>query len=181
VSFVRFLQDLHLFYLSQPASDRPLLRAVRKRKMLRVVELGVGRLERTLRLLELGRRQSDTPLQYTGIDLFEARPQSAAGIPLREAYRQLKSTGAVVRLSPGDPYTALQMIANRLTEVDLVVIAGDQDRASLERAWFYMPRMLAADAAVYLETPGEKTPWRLLTRSEIDALAAKATPARKAA
>lgn len=180
MSFVRFLQDLHLFYLSKPASDRPLLRAVRQRKMLRVVELGVGKLERTLRLLELGRRQASAPLQYTGVDLFEAR-QPANGIPLREAYRQLKSTGAVVRLSPGDPYTALQMIANRTTETDLLVIAADQDRSSLERAWFYVPRMLAAEAAVYLETPGEKSPWRLLSRAEIDALAAKAAPVRKAA
>ena len=120
------------------------------------------------------RYHSPGRVQYTGTDLFEARPPGTSGIPLKEAHRLLCSLGGRVGLVPGDPFTALARKANSLTGTDMIVISADQEPASLARAWFYVPRMLHDRSLVFLEEApaGDGRPtFRLLAREEIEALA----------
>jgi hypothetical protein len=63
------------------------------------------------------------------------------------------------------------------------VISADQDPESLAKAWFYVPRMLASKAAVFLEGPadqGEPT-LRRLSIDELEKLSIVHVPRRKAA
>jgi len=128
------LRSLYLSYFSKPKGYRPLYRAIRKRPPTKIVELGIGTAERTLRMLELCAAGAET--NYTGIDLFEARGEGA---------------GVKVRLVPGDPFSALSRTANASAGQDLILISADQDRESLARAWFYVPRMMHPGTLVLLE------------------------------
>jgi hypothetical protein len=143
-------RSLYLSYLSKPKGYRSLYRAVRRRPPTKIVELGIGTAERTLRLFEMCEAGAET--SYTGIDLFEARGEGAApGMSLKAAHTKLAATGVKVRLVPGDPFSALSRSANALTGQDLILISADQDRESLARAWFYVPRMMHPGTLVLLE------------------------------
>jgi hypothetical protein len=149
------LRSFYLCYLSKPQGLRPFYRLLRKhshgRPVRKVAELGIGRGERTLRVLEFCEHGDAST--YTGIDLFEARQNGdGPGLSLKEAHKLLAAKGVKVRLVPGDPYSALARTANSLAEQDLIYIAADQDRESLARAWFYVPRMLHDATLICEET-----------------------------
>ena len=72
---------------------------------------------------------------------------------------------------PGNPFTALARSANALGPMDVILIAADQDAPSLERAWFYVPRLLRASTRVFQEIAGEgdqATHLRELTMGDIE-------------
>ena len=173
----RLLKYLWLAYLSKPRHDRQIYRLIRRSKVRSIVEVGIGDGLRAERMIGLARRCSEQPVRYTAIDLFEAREDAEAGLTLKEAYRQLKSTGARVQVVPGDPLSALSRVANSLTNTDLLLISGEQDEASLAAAWFYVPRMLHQNSHVLIEEPGAtEYSWRLVDRLEIQSLAKRQEP-----
>ncbi|MFH1918551.1 MAG: hypothetical protein ABIP48_01510 [Planctomycetota bacterium] len=179
------LKVLYLSHLSNPATDRPIYRAIRQRRIQKIVELGVGDGRRAVRMIEVaGISAPIGQVRYTGVDLFEARTErDGPGMPLKTAHRLLSATGAHVKLVPGDPFSALSRVANGLAGTDLVVISAEHDLDSLARAWFYLPRMLAPRALVLMERPcgeSEELTIRLVPRDEVDRLAAVATPRRAA-
>lgn len=171
------LKSLYLVYFSHPAHERPLYRAVRRRPTRRIVELGLGEGRRSQRLIELAQRDAgSSQISYTGADLFEMRPAGAQpGLTLKEAYRRLRPTGAKISLLPGDPFASLSRGANNLLGTDLLIVSADQQGEALERAWFYVPRMLHAESDVFLELPTKSSDarpaFRRMTLDEIDALA----------
>lgn len=183
---VRQCRRFYLDYCSQPASDRVLYRAMRKRPVQKILELGIGAGQRTLRMLEIAvAGQPDSHVFYAGIDLFEARCEAdGPGLSLKLAHQRLRGSGARVRLVPGDPFSALARTANEIGAVDLIVISADQDRQSLARAWFYFPRMLHAATRVFLEE-GETSEGAAqlseLSRAQIDERVALTAPRRAAA
>ncbi len=172
----RFKQ-LYLSYFSKPLSDRVIYRTIARRKVRRIVEIGIGTGQRTRRMIDLASRlgQGET-IRYAAIDLFESRsPDASRGLSLKDAHRLLQSTAAKVQLIPGDPASALARWANSLQNVDLVVIAADYDEKALAGAWFYLPRMLHAGSTVYLESRAADSAGmalRVAGRSEIDQHAA---------
>jgi hypothetical protein len=168
------LRSLYLSHLSKPASDRPIYRLVNRRRIRRIVELGVGLGGRAVRMIEAAAFHGPVgDVRYTGIDLFEDRTGSegpgmplktahrllkATGariqlvpMPLKTAHRLLKATGARIQLVPGDPFTALSRVANGLGGTELVIISAGYDPESLARAWFYLPRMLGEGSQVLVE------------------------------
>ncbi|MBL9123517.1 MAG: hypothetical protein JNG90_07775 [Planctomycetaceae bacterium] len=170
------IRHIYLAYFSQPKSERVLYRLIRRHKIHRIVELGLGTGLRATRLIRAA--QGATPgatIRYTGIDLFEARPdQSGPGLALKEAYRLLKTTGVQPQLVPGDPFSALARVANGLQGTELVLISADQDPAALAQAWFYLPRLLTPQSLIFSEAaegpPGRRT-LKQLTRLEVERLA----------
>jgi hypothetical protein len=175
------LKYLYLSYLSRPASDRVLYRAIGRRNVRKFLEIGVGPSRRTLRMIDLaGRVSQGESVRYAAIDMFEARPPGGTpGLSLKEAHKLLKSTGAQVQLIPGDPASALARSANALMNMDLVIISAEHDEASLAEAWFYLPRMLHANSAVYLETKAATAAGaNQLTLLAADEIARRATPKR---
>jgi hypothetical protein len=178
LSVGNLLRSSYLYYFSQPASDRTLFKAMKGRPIRSIVEIGVALGGRTERLLEVAAWQPKClPLQYTGIDLFDSRPAGQPKLSLKQAFHDLRATGATIRLVPGDPLAALCRTANALTGTDLLLVSGPQDPHSLAAAWKYVPRMIHGETLVFVEQAGEsaKNPaWRLLPAAEITRLAAAA-------
>ncbi|WP_425398094.1 hypothetical protein [Aeoliella sp.] len=139
---ISWLGYARLAYFSKPKHERQLYRAVRQQKMHRIVEVGIGSAERAIDLVSTAQRYGgESPVTYTGLDWFEEREAPAAPLPLIHAHRQLQLTGARVRLVPGYPPATLPQIANTLQRTDLILISAAVDDASLDKAWFYFPRM----------------------------------------
>ncbi|MCS7303565.1 MAG: hypothetical protein NZ602_00450 [Thermoguttaceae bacterium] len=171
---VKRLRFFYLAYLSYPAKDRVVYRLVRRHPSRNILEIGLGRGIRAQRLLQLLCEQLPADqLLYTGIDLFEARPpQFGPILPLKQVYQNLRTTGARIRLYPGDPYSVLSHRANQLGPVDLLLIASPIDPKSMAKAWYYIPRLLHPDSLVLVEQPiGQKGRFRKLTPSSLEAWA----------
>ena len=102
------LRSSYLLYFSQPATDRVLLKAVKGRPVRSIVELGIGPAGRTERILEVAAWRAEClPLRYTAVDLFESRPVGQPKLSLKQAFGDLRKSGAKVQLVPGDPLSAL--------------------------------------------------------------------------
>ena len=90
MSFFRLLRAIYLCYFSKPVENRPLYRAIRRLRVRKLVELGVGDGLCALRMIELakiasakqqnptagqetpGQKQETSPeIHYVGIDPFE--------------------------------------------------------------------------------------------------------------
>ena len=164
------LKYVRLAYLSRPTADRFVYRLIRRKSLRSIVEIGLGSGMRAQQMIAQASRHGE--VRYTGIDLFEARPQDQPGIPFKEAHRALSRLRAKVRLVPGDPFCALARCANDLTGTDLLVISGDQDAEALQRTWFYVPRMLHSDSVVCWEKrDDDNSRFQVLTKPDVEALA----------
>lgn len=179
------LKLLYLSHLSKPASDRLVYQLIRRQRIRKILELGVGTGRRALKMIEVARLCAPkSEVHYTGVDLFEARTGGAgSGLTVKSAHRLLKPTGARVRLLPGDPLSALSRAANTLGGTELILISVGNSLASLAPAWFYVPRMLAPSCRVLIEErsgPEGELQFRRMGRDEIERLAAAATVRRAA-
>lgn len=147
----RSLKSFLIAHCSRPAWERCIYRTIRQQSVATIVELGLGVGIRAGRMIQLAQIAGQS-VRYTGIDEFESRSADAApGLSLKQAYQQLRKTGAAIQLVPGDPLAALTRAANSLTRTDLLVISADVDGQALRRAWWYVPRMLHRKSTVYLE------------------------------
>jgi predicted O-methyltransferase YrrM len=170
------LKYLYLAYFSKPVGDRSLYRLIRRRKVKRILEIGMGPAARSLRMIGLAAREAPgEAIRYVAIDLFEARAAEQPRRSLKETHTLLKPTGAQVQLIPGEAAAALSRAANSLQNMDLVLISADHDDPSLAGAWFYLPRMLHAGSAVVRESRDAQSGATLrtvLAPAEIEARAA---------
>ena len=160
-----------LAYLSRPKADRKLYRMIRRSATLRIVEIGIASPSRTQRMLYVAADlHGAEAVRYTGIDTYDDRPDGAPPLALKDVYRQLRATGAHIRLVPGDPLTALARTANLLPETDLLLLTAHIDAATLHGAWFYVPRMLHTGSLVVREetTAMGRSTFRTLTHAEIE-------------
>jgi hypothetical protein len=173
---------LWLAYFSKPADERVLYRLIRKRKLRKIVEIGIGGGQRALRMISLALRYHPAAqVRYTGIDWFEGRTtDSDQGMNLKTAFRMLRASGARIHLVPRDAHEAFARVANALSGNELVVISSEQPLESLGRMWFFLPRMLAPQAVVLCsQTTDEKRIWRPVSLAEIQSFGAE--PRRRAA
>ena len=173
MSAKHFLNSLYLVWFSKPKCDRVLYRFLKRQKASSIVEIGLSDLARSQRLIEMADRCSLGEVRYTGIDLFEARPADWPSMTLKQTHQTLARTGASVRLIPGDPYAALSRYANHLGNTQLIVIASPS-MVGNDAAWFYVPRMLTSDAAVFLSShddPANPPQLRRVLPAEISRLA----------
>jgi hypothetical protein len=153
---LRIINRLRLLYLchfSKPAADRLVYRAIRRWHPQKIVELGLGDGQRALRMMELARQSAaDAEVQYVGMDLFEARPESdGPKLSLKTAHQMLRGTGGKVQLVPGNPSDGLIRMANSLGKVDLLIVPAELDSSSHARLWFFVPRMLHERSLVFVE------------------------------
>jgi hypothetical protein len=178
LSFIKFCHKLYLLHFSKPIENRPICRTVVKQKPTRIVELGLGTGQRTQKMLRLATRFSPKAnIHYTGIDLFEARTgKDGPGMRLKDAHRSLQMSGVKIQLVPGDAFSALARTANSLPATDLIVISKCQDPQSLEKAWFYVPRMLH-ERSIILQENADGSGFQELAQKAI----AEHIPQRRAA
>jgi hypothetical protein len=169
---VGLIRRLWLARLSKPAAERVVHRHVLRRSPTRILELGLGRLVRTERMLLAASATGN--VQYVGLDRFEGRlATDPPGVSLKDAHRRLNRLGRV-QLVPGNIDTSLARLCNHLGTFDLVVISADNDERHLERCWFFLQRVTTAATTVFLEhCDGTAARWATLPKARIDELAAK--------
>ena len=149
---VSWLKYAYLAYAAKPQTDRQLYRLVKLHKVCRIVELGIGSIERTAALIGVGQRYAtDGKVAYTGLDWFDARDRDMPALTLKQAHCELQATGAQVRLAPGEPARSLRGIANAHSHTGLLLISAAVTDSTLESAWFYVPRMLDGRSIVLRE------------------------------
>jgi hypothetical protein len=170
------IRSLWLTRLSKPAGERPIYRHALKVPPRRILELGVGTLARTERLLEVA--TSATPaadINYVGLDRFESRgPTDPPGVSLKQAHQRLHGK-ARVQLVPGNVDSALARVCNHLGVFDLVVISAANDERHLSRCWFFLQRVTGPQTTVFIESGST---WTVLPKAKIDEMAAKAVLSR---
>jgi hypothetical protein len=175
------LQSLYLRHFSSPRHHRALFQFIHKVNPRRILQIGIqdGRLaDRVLSLLLV--KKGAEPIKFTGIDLFESRPQGEPGLSLKEAHTQFRGDGVETRLLPGNPVQVLTRFANELRGTDIVLISAPLERAMREGAWHFLPRMLHKDSQVWVETDsGGKLRFDVLNPADVRI--APATPRRKSA
>lgn len=165
---------------SRPSGERPIWRQVLGSPPRRVLEVGIGTLGRTERLLRLlGSIGHADPVQYVGVDRFESRtPADGEGVSLKEAHRRLTPL-AKVQLVPGGADSALARVANHVGVFDLVLVSADEDARHLERAWFFIQRVVRPDSAILVE-PSRGGSWHGLDAASLRELADRAVRRRAA-
>jgi hypothetical protein len=175
---------LYLRHFSKPKHERIIHRWLHKQPVSQIVELGIGGMQRSTRVINSVRlRRPDAEILYAGIDRFESRPADHVRLKLKDTYQTLAAAGAKVRLIPGDPEKVLSSYSNVLTQTDLLIVSAEVDAESLARAWFYVPRMLKRTARVFVEvcqSDGRRS-FQLLSYDDVSARAEAAASARRAA
>ena len=147
-----WLKYVYLAHFSQPRTQRQLFRLVKAHKTLRIVEVGIYNVERSAAIITLAQRFAEgEQVSYTGLDWFDARPDDLPRMTLKQAHRELQSTGAAVRLVPGEPARSVASIANSHQNTGLLLLSSSVTESSLAPAWFYFPRMVDASSIVLRE------------------------------
>jgi hypothetical protein len=160
---------------SRPASERPVFRQVLAKAPKRILEIGLGTLVRTERMLRVAARNGG--VCYIGLDRFEGRDVSdPPGVSLKEAHRRLHAM-ARVQLVPGNVDTSLARLGNMLGHVDLVLISADNDERHLERCWFFIQRLVTVGSTVLIE-PSARAAWTELPRAKLEELAGRVVTRR---
>lgn len=171
------IRRLWLTWLSQPVGERAIYRHVLRSPPKRIMEIGLGTLVRTERLLGLlGSRAGEGAVHYVGLDRFEGRhPTDPPGVSLKQAHRRLHAL-AHVQLVPGNTDASLSRLCNHLGVFDLVLISGDNDQRHLDRCWFFIQRVTNARSTILVETEaagsGGST-WKTLEKPRLDELASR--------
>lgn len=156
VTKLSFLRKFSLLRFSKPSHDRRLYRTICDQNCRRVVEIGLRDGQRAANMISLLlATESEKPLRYTGIDLFEARPDDRS-FTLKQAHRMLSGDGYEMRLVPGEVGQALARCANELRGTDLIVVSSSVDEEALAAAWHFLPRMLHKDSLVWVEREGQR-------------------------
>jgi len=176
------VRRLWLTRLSKPAAERLLYRHVLTARPRGILEIGLGMLGRTERLLQAV--AGSEPIRYVGIDRFEGRsPSDPPGVTLKTAHKRLHGLGRV-QLVPGNADAALARLCNHLGTFDLVLVAADNDPRHLERSWFFIQRLMSSATTVLVETavPGaaDGVVWKRIDKRCVDDLAARTIQRRAA-
>jgi len=171
---MHLLRYLYHQLVRAPGAERPLYRAIHRRRPRQLVQVGLGDGDQVERMLRFAASYAGSEgLAFAGIDLFEARPTSQPGMTYQQAHRRFGALVEQFSLVPGDPNTALSRAANRLLQTDLLVVRAGHDPASLKHSWLYVPRMLHETSVVLVEEPGTKgSRFRAMDAAEIAHLAA---------
>jgi len=182
---IGWFRKLWLSRFSKPAGERPVYRLIQRKQPKRILELGIGTLVRSERLLGLaGAIAGETAVHYVGLDRFEGRlPTDPPGVSLKQAHQRLHAL-ARVQLVPGNVDSSLSRLCNHLGVFDLVLVSIDNDARHLERSWFFIQRVVNAQTTVLVEVAGGgaggTTVWKAIDKPRIDELAGRAVLKRAA-
>lgn len=129
-------------WLAKPVADRVVYKTIKKQQVKSIVEIGLGDGTRCEKMIRAAQTFSEGEIRYTGIDLFESREDDQASVSLLEMHKRLNKTGAKVKLIPGDAEFSTARVANSLANTDLILLTMNEELESLERFWFFLPRMV---------------------------------------
>jgi hypothetical protein len=168
---------LYLKHLCKPVEERPLFAAIAGHTIRQIVEIGLEDCCRAQRLIRIALSCHGEPVTYCGLDWFEAAPEGTASLRIKEAFRKLSGGRGKVKLVPGDPAASLPACANSLLQTNLLVVGRSFDIASRGSVWMYVPRMLAANAQVFVQDAEGR--YRLVPSGQIQQLSEQAAGMRR--
>jgi hypothetical protein len=122
MSFADFWYRTKLLYLSKPAGERSLYKAVRGRPIQSILEIGIEDGRRTAQLLKWLHHQGIRPTKYAAIDPFELG--GASHLSMKDAYKALAGFGFKPCLVPGNFESGALRVLHTIGPCDLIV-AGD--------------------------------------------------------
>jgi len=123
-----------LAFMGKPATDRLVYQLIKKNKFQSFVEIGLGTGDRCQQILRVAGKFSDKPIRYTGIDMFDARPENS--LKLIDMHKTLKAFDAKTQLVPGPVGPSIERIANSHLRTDMIVISPGTQRSELESVIF---------------------------------------------
>ena len=154
-----------LTLLSKPAANRTVYQLIKKNKFQSFLEIGMGTGERCQQILRVADKFSHKPIRYTGIDLFDARPEGS--FKLIEMHKKLKAFDAKIQLVPGSVAPSIGRIANSHLRTDLIIISPGTSISELSSVVAFVPRMLHANSLVLIQSEaGGKM--KQLTRLDVE-------------
>ena len=167
-----------LAFMGKPATDRLVYQLIKKNKFQSFVEIGLGTGDRCQQILRVAGKFSDKPIRYTGIDMFDARPENS--LKLIDMHKTLKAFAAKTQLVPGPVGPSIERIANSHLRTDMIVISPSTQRSEIESVISFFPRMLHANSLVLIQfKPDQKM--KQLTRLDIERWVKKVETTEKAA
>ena len=152
-----------LTLLSKPAGDRAVYQLIKKNKFQSFLEIGMGTGDRCQQILRVAAKFSNKPIRYTGIDLFDARPEGS--FKLIEMHKKLKGFDAKTQLVPGPVGPSIERIANSHLRTDLIIISPGTPKSELDSVISFFPRMLHANSLVVIQS---KSKMKQLTRLDTE-------------
>ncbi len=166
---------------SKPVADRKIYRLIRDNKVSSIIEFGLGDGARTEKMIQTAMRfiLSGT-VRYTGVDLFEGRPEGETPLSLREMHRRMNKFEIKSQLVPGESESAVMRIANSHLRTDLILITAQYPLHSFDQCWYFFPRMLHAQSVVMIQSEAEGS-FHAMSRLEIEKLGEKSKKNRTAA
>ena len=159
-----------LTLLSKPAADRTIYQLIKKNKFQSFLEIGMGTGDRCQQMLRVAGKFSNKPTRYTGIDLFDARPEGT--FKLIEMHKKLKAFNAKTQLVPGTVGPSIERIANSHLRTDMIIISPGTQKSELDSVMSFFPRMLHANSLVLIQ-PRAGAKMKQLTRLDVERWAKK--------
>lgn len=175
MSIASRIKLFHLLHFSQPSSERLIYQIACETRCRRILEIGLDGARRAQRLLqtmaywrELKGPEALQPVEYLGIDLFEA----GNGPSLKDVYCLLRSGGAKVRLLPGEPLGTLARWSNEIGPVDLLLLSNSGGWQQSPRFWYFVPRLMSETSILLVEhrDGNNKAHWERLGHLQLDRL-----------
>jgi len=166
VSKLSGLRFFHMCWLAKPAADRAVYKIIKRHQVKSIVEIGVGNGSRCEKMIQVAQNFSQGEVRYTGIDLFESRPEDQPAVSLLEMHKRLNKTGAKVKLIPGDAESSTAKVANSLANTDLFLLNMDDKLDSLNRFWFFLPRMVHDNSILLLRAQDTGDQFRILVKND---------------
>jgi hypothetical protein len=143
MTLARFWSTIKLLHFSQPAGDRALYKAVRGRRIASVLEVHVGRGQRSRQLVEWLHRQSELPsIRYAAIDAFDLG--GADHQTLKQFHATLGKLGAKPLPVPhtGNLAVALKRVVHTIGSVDLLILDCPPEEYLEPSAATVLPRLV---------------------------------------
>ena len=165
-----------LTLLSKPVADRTVYQLIKKNKFQSFLEIGMGTGTRCQQILRVADKFSNKPIRYTGIDLFDARPEGS--FKLIEMHKKLKAFNAKTQLVPGSVGPSIERIANSHLRTDMIIISPGTQKSDLDDVISFFPRMLHANSLVLIQSQAKM---KQLTRLDIERWAKQAKDKKPAA
>jgi hypothetical protein len=162
----------HLTFFAKPACDRKLFQQIKKSSCTSILEIGLADRQRSQQILRVAKKFSGGQLRYTGLDLFDAREDGS--LKLIDMHKALKVPGVKTQLVPGCLQQSVKRIANSHADTDLVIVSAGYDKAELQAALPFFPRMLHANSVVMLQSKSDQ-PYKMLNRLDVERLVAQAS------
>lgn len=170
MSLARFWSTFKLLKLSKPATDRPVYKAVRGKKIASILELNIGTGKRAEILVPWLRQQADVEtIRYAAVDEFETG--GSDHVSLKDFHSRLGRLGTKPFPVPhtGNLAAALARVAHTIGAVDLAIFDCDPPSIAEPAVVTILSKLLHPETVVLVRS-SDSAMLRLVSAIEVSRL-----------